>query len=102
MFNRKPYSSDLSTPQWNKIRRLLPRSKPGGRPRSVDLREVFNAILYRLENGCTQRASTSLRPEGLGLRINGKTYPMTFLRRVQCTSTIMLGLGMEHGRGFTT
>jgi putative transposase len=52
MFRRKSYSSDLSTPQWNKIRRLLPKAKPGGRPRSVDLREVFNAILYRLSNGC--------------------------------------------------
>jgi len=52
MYVRKPYSSDLSTPQWNKIRRLLPPAKPGGRPRSADLREVMNAILYRLKNGC--------------------------------------------------
>jgi len=52
MFTRKPYSTDLSTLQWNKIRRLLPPAKPGGRPRSVCLREVVNAILYRLGNGC--------------------------------------------------
>ena len=52
MFARKAYSSDLETPQWNKIRRLLPRAKPGGRPRTADLREVMNAILYRLKNGC--------------------------------------------------
>jgi transposase len=52
MFGRKPYTSDLSTPEWNKIRRLLPRAKAGGRPREVSVREVFNAILYRLCNGC--------------------------------------------------
>jgi len=52
MFARKPYSSDLNTVEWNKIRRLLPLAKPGGRHRSVCLREVFNAILYRLANGC--------------------------------------------------
>lgn len=43
---RKPYPDDLTDEQWNVLRPLLPPAKPGGRRRSVDLREVVNAILY--------------------------------------------------------
>jgi putative transposase len=31
------------------------QAKPGGRPRTVDLREVVNAILYVLRSGCPGR-----------------------------------------------
>jgi hypothetical protein len=34
---------------------LLPPALPGGRPRSVDLREVVNAILYLNREGCSSR-----------------------------------------------
>jgi putative transposase len=30
---------------------LLPKAKPGGRPRSVDMRERVNAIMYLLHTG---------------------------------------------------
>jgi len=33
----------------------LPDAKPGGRPRDTDLREVVNALLYLVRNGCTWR-----------------------------------------------
>jgi putative transposase len=49
--SRKPYPSDLTNEQWEVIRPLLPAAKPGGRPRSVDLREVVNALLYVLRTG---------------------------------------------------
>ena len=52
---RKRYPSDLTTSQWNRLRKLLPPAKPGGRPRSVDLREVLNGILYILRGGCAWR-----------------------------------------------
>ena len=39
---RKPYPID---DQWQSLTPLLPAAKPGGRPRSADLREVVNAIL---------------------------------------------------------
>jgi putative transposase len=52
---RKPYSSDLTTPQWNRLKALLPPAKPGGRPRSVDLHEVLNGILYIVRGGCPWR-----------------------------------------------
>ena len=54
--SRKPYPSDLTDDQWQVLAPLLPLARPGGRPRSVDLREVLNGILYMLRNGCTWRA----------------------------------------------
>ena len=40
--NRKPYPSGLTGEQWDILFPLLPPAKPGGRPRTVDLREVVN------------------------------------------------------------
>jgi putative transposase len=53
---RKPYSTDLTDEQWEVLRPLLPDAKPGGRPRSADLREVVNAMLYLLRTGCPWRS----------------------------------------------
>lgn len=53
--NRKPYPSDLSDEQWARIAPYIPAAKPGGRPRSVDMREMFNAILYVVRSGCAWR-----------------------------------------------
>lgn len=44
---RKPYRSDLTDEQWDLVRGLLPAAKPGGRPRTTDLREVLNTLLYQ-------------------------------------------------------
>jgi putative transposase len=49
---RKPYRSDLTDEQWELIRELLPMAKPGGRPRTVDLREVVNTLMYQSRTGC--------------------------------------------------
>src|SRR5262245_58079766 len=51
----KPYPSDLTEEQWQLIRPLLPKPAGRGRPRSVDLRAVVNAILYILVSGCQWR-----------------------------------------------
>lgn len=50
--NRKPYSSDLTDEQWEQIEELIPKPRPGGRPRTVDMREVVNAMLYIARSGC--------------------------------------------------
>jgi transposase len=50
-----PYPSDITDAQWALIERLLPSTKPGGRPRTTDLREVVNAIFYVLRTGCPWR-----------------------------------------------
>src|SRR5271157_3222978 len=51
----KHYPSDLTRTQWKRLKRLLPKAKPGGRPRSVDLREVLNGIFYITRGGCAWR-----------------------------------------------
>src|SRR4051812_11101464 len=51
----KRYPSDLTRPRWKQPKRLLPPAKPGGRPRSVDLRKVINGILYIVRGGCAWR-----------------------------------------------
>jgi putative transposase len=49
---RKPYLTDLPDEQWAVLQPLLPRAKPGGRPRQVDMREVIKPILYLNRTGC--------------------------------------------------
>jgi putative transposase len=53
--NRTPYLTDLTDAEWQLIEPLLPAAKPGGRPRSVNLREVLNGIRYLVRSGCTWR-----------------------------------------------
>ena len=48
---RKPYPSDLTDEQWAIIEPLMPVNTVGW-PRTVDMREVFNAILYLNRSGC--------------------------------------------------
>jgi transposase len=51
----KTYSSDLTDAEWEQIEPLLPEDKQVGRLREVDLREVLNAIFYRVDNGVKWR-----------------------------------------------
>jgi len=53
--NRTAYPSDLSDAQWARILPLIPMARAGGRPRSVDMREVFNATWYVVRSGCAWR-----------------------------------------------
>ena len=50
--HRRAYSSDLSDAEWEVIELLLPKDKGFGRPRTVDLREILNAIFYVQRTGC--------------------------------------------------
>ena len=52
---RKSYPSDLTDEQWQLIKPMIPPELPGGRTRSVDMREVFNGIQYLLRTGCAWR-----------------------------------------------
>jgi putative transposase len=54
--NTGRYPSDMLDREWALIAPLLPAAKPGGRPRTTDLREVMNAILYIASSGCQWRA----------------------------------------------
>ena len=53
---RPRYPSDLTDAQWALIEPLIPPPEPGGRRRTVDVREVLNGIFYLLREGCTWRA----------------------------------------------
>jgi putative transposase len=49
------YPSDLSDAQWALVSPCIPPAKSGGRPRTTEIRAVFDAILYLLRTGCQGR-----------------------------------------------
>jgi putative transposase len=78
------YASDMTDAEWAVIVAMLPKRKPRGRPREVDLRAVVDALLYLLRAGCpwrllpkcfpprstVQRYFYAWRDSGLWRRIN--------------------------------
>jgi len=50
------YPSDLTDGEWALVAPLIPPGRRGGRKRSVDVREVLNAIFYVLATGCQWNA----------------------------------------------
>jgi len=55
MSNRSPYPTDLCDDVWEILEPLVPRAKPGGRPRAHQTSEILNAIFYVLRSGCAWR-----------------------------------------------
>jgi putative transposase len=53
--NKKRYPTDLTDKEWALLEPLLPTAKTGGRNRSIETREVANAIFYLLRTGCSWR-----------------------------------------------
>jgi len=49
------YGSDLTQQQWMIIQTMIPPAKKGGRPRTIDMRNVINALLYVNRSGCQWR-----------------------------------------------
>lgn len=49
------YASDLTDREWALIEAFMPQPKRLGRPRTTDLREVMNALLYIASTGCQWR-----------------------------------------------
>src|SRR5260221_96681 len=48
---RKHYTSDLTDQEWAILAPLIPPAKPGGQPRTTDMREVLNPILVWVDGG---------------------------------------------------
>ena len=48
--------SDLTDGEWALVEPLIRPAKRGGRPRSVNIREVLNAVFYVLWTGCQWKA----------------------------------------------
>jgi putative transposase len=55
MTHRKPYPTDLTDAQWQRLEPFLPAAKPGGRPRRVAPRDLLDAYWYLLRTGCAWR-----------------------------------------------
>jgi putative transposase len=53
--NEKIYPSDLTDEEWAWIRELIPAAKSGGRPRTLCMRAVLNAIFYVTKGGIQWR-----------------------------------------------
>ena len=49
------YASDMTDREWALVEPFLPKPRRLGRPRSTDLREVVNALLYIATTGCQWR-----------------------------------------------
>jgi putative transposase len=52
---RKPYTTDLSDTQWNRLRSYLHIPNAQGRPRTHSLCDVLDAIFCALKSGCQWR-----------------------------------------------
>ncbi len=53
--NNQIYPTDLTDSHWDYIKELIPSAKTGGRPRSLDMRQVINGILYVTVGGIQWR-----------------------------------------------
>jgi putative transposase len=52
---RPRYPTDLSSKKWELVDALIPAGSPLGRPRTVDMRRVIDAVLYLTRAGCAWR-----------------------------------------------
>src|SRR3954462_4944782 len=64
------YPSDMTDREWAIIAPLLPPVRSGGRPRTVDLRAVMDAILFIASSGCQWR----MLPKDFPPRSTGQGY----------------------------
>src|SRR5512135_3797065 len=53
--SKPQYPTELTDNQWNLVKDLIPPAKSGGRPRSLEMRLVLNAILYVVVGGIQWR-----------------------------------------------
>jgi len=60
---RKTYPTDLSDEQWKLLKSMLQPPEQFGRKRSVNLRQVFNALFYLVRAGCQWRMLSKAFPK---------------------------------------
>ena len=49
------YPTDLTDEQWQLVEHFFPLLEGPGRPRSVDIRRVLDALMYQVRTGCQWR-----------------------------------------------
>ena len=97
---RKPYPSDVSREQFESIRPILEGVRKRAKPRTVDLQEVFNAVLYLLKSGCQWR----MLPEGFPNWVipeSGVKIAISALDRLQSAGGPLKPLLLEWGKSST-
>ena len=47
----RTYPSDLTDFEWDIIKEMIPRAKKGGRKRTIDVRQIINAIFMQQITG---------------------------------------------------
>lgn len=52
---RKRYPTDLTDDEWEILKPMVPKAKPGGRPEKYPKREIMDAIRYVARTGCQWR-----------------------------------------------
>jgi transposase len=73
------YASDMTEAEWSLLAAFMPERSRLGRPRTVDLRGVLDAIFYILATGCQWRALRSLCPQGTGVSKDGDAHWLRFI-----------------------
>jgi len=53
--SKKRYASDLNDQEFARIAPLVAQKEGSGKKRTVDIREILNAIFYRVRTGCQWR-----------------------------------------------
>jgi putative transposase of IS4/5 family DUF4096 len=100
------YATDLTDVAWALLAPLLPAARPGGQPRTTEIRSVINAIFYLLRT--LSVAPSSPRISGMGYGVS--LFPdVEELRRMDLPPTsdlranskesgsIRVSLGGDHG-----
>ena len=80
------YPSDVTEEEWAEIAPLIPPARRGGRKRTVNIRAVFNGLLYVLSTGCQWRAiPKDLPPRSTIFHYFGVWEADGTLRRIHAT-----------------
>ncbi len=66
--DQQPFSSDLTDEQWERVMPLIPAPKRGGRRRTLEMRQVINAVRYLLEKQCGWRELPACFPNHFSVR----------------------------------
>ena len=61
---RKPYPTDLTNEQWEKLAPFIPKVSPNATQETIPRREIVNGILYVLRTGCSWRLAPHDLPNG--------------------------------------
>ena len=77
---RKAYDSDVKDDEWRELRPLLPQAKSGGRSRTTEVREVYNAIQYFVKTGFNKTKYLQ-KPKGRCFTQAGTRVPRASIAR---------------------